>query len=88
MDEHFKYDDQDKKEQQQIQPQKKERKNWGQTVLSGVIGSVLTFGAIFYTPLGEQLVSPQIEKGEGEQTEQTEEVPNVKSAAKEVSTDS
>ena len=91
MDEHFKHDDQDKKEQQQIQPQKKERKNWGQTVLSGVIGSVLTIGAIFYTPLGEQLVSPQIEKGEGEQTkqtEQTEEVPNVKSAAKEVSTDS
>lgn len=65
MDEHFKYNNQDKKEEQQIQPQKQQRKNWGQTVLSGVIGSVLTFGAIFYTPLGEQLVPPQIENGEG-----------------------
>lgn len=30
---------------------KKQKKNWGQTIMSGVIGSVLTFGLITYTPL-------------------------------------
>lgn len=35
----------------QSTPVKKQKKNWGQTILSGIIGSILTFGLVTYTPL-------------------------------------